>query len=250
MNNLGKKLGVPVLGAAAIILSGCNFLTGLERDLDVVLYAKGEVFDTCTVNIFNNYYVKEDVKVTEPGYIFWGWSPKEDYIPEVDDASLLIKNKKVIRYNDVAQWKLPDSNKLDLYAVIAPRPVYDLVVGWYDKVATSGLDQTIMNKFSTGLKTYLTSEGKDVATMKIDVRAYDGDVATVGSKVNADTDVDILLGMGNNITSTGGIETKGRIDGVTMGAKTGRNIALLSDKELASLVFEWCKTAEAQALLK
>ncbi len=232
-----------------MILSGCNFLTGLEKNLTVILNTEDGVFATCQVNIFNNYYLKETPPVSDPSYMFYGWSPKEDFIPEVDDSSLLITNKQVIRYNDVVQWALPDSETVDLYAVIAPRPVYDLVIGWYNKVSTSGLTEDIINKYVGGVEAYLDSQGHDHTALKIDVRGYEGDVATVGSKVNADTDVNVLVGMGGNIQTQGGINYVDLIDDLTMGTKSKRNIALIVENTLGRLVFEWSKTAEAQALL-
>lgn len=249
MNKIRRKLVLPALGATAMILSGCNFLTGLEKDLTVVLNTEDGVFATCQVNIFNNYYLKETPPVSDTTYMFYGWSPKEDFIPEVDDSSLLLTNKQVIRYNDVVQWAQKDSNIVDLYAVIAPRPVYDLVIGWYNKVSTSGLTEDIINKYVDGVEAYLDSQGHDHNNLKIDVRGYEGDVATVGSKVNADTDVNVLVGMGSNIQSQGGINYVELIDGITMGTKTKRNIALVVENTLGRLVFEWSKTAEAQALL-
>ena len=247
MNNLGKKLSV--LGMASVLLSGCNWLTGFEKDLTVILNVSGEVYGTCVVNSFNNYYIKDDFVAPDPGDIFWGWSPKEDYIPEVDDPSLLLVNKKVIRYADVCKWALPDTDNIDLFAIFAPKPVYDLVVAWYNKPATSGCTEEIMGRYTDGLYDYLTTQSYTPASMKIDIRGYEGDVATVGSKVNADDDVDIIIGMGNNITTQGGIETLDRFDNVTIGAKTGRNICRLSDSELSILVFEWMKTEPALGLL-
>ncbi len=238
-----------MLGAASILLSGCNFLTGLEKNLTVVLNTDDGVFATCSVNIFNNYYLKETPIVEDPTYMFYGWSPKEDFIPEVDDSSLLLTNKQVIRYNDVKAYALPDSAIVNLYSVIAPRPVYDLVVGWYNKVSTSGLTEEIVNKYVAGMESYLDSQGHDHSSLKIDVRGYEGDVATVGSKVNADTDVNVLLGMGTNIQTQGNINYVELIEGVAMGNKTGRNIALVVENELGRLIFDWSKTAEAQALL-
>ena len=68
----------------------------------------------------------------------------------------------------------------------------------------------------------------------------------MGVQVNSQGDVDILLGMGNNITTTGKIETLERVD-YTMGGK-GRNIARLTDDELTKLVFAWLQTDEVRAL--
>ena len=64
--------------------------------------------------------------------------------------------------------------------------------------------------------------------------------------MNSQGDVDILLGMGGNITSTGGIETLDKVD-YTIGGK-GRNIARLTDDDLTKMIFAWLQTDEVRAL--
>ena len=86
-------------------------------------------------------------------------------------------------------------------------------------------------------------------SINVVIREYEADlnVAGVGEKVNADGDVDILLGMGKNITSTGKIEVIERVDDYTMGGKS-RNIARLTADDLTVIVFSWMKTDEVRAL--
>lgn len=86
-------------------------------------------------------------------------------------------------------------------------------------------------------------------SINVVIREYEAalDVAGVGEKVNAAGDVDILLGMGKNITSTGKIEVIERVDDYTMGGK-GRNIARLTADDLTVIVFSWLKTDEVRAL--
>lgn len=129
---------------------------------------------------------------------------------------------------------------------------FELVIGWYAKTSTTGLDQAVIDSFTTSLTSYV--DGLEAAmgegvSINVVIREYEADlnVAGVGEKVNADGDVDILLGMGKNITSTGKIEVIERVDDYTMGGK-GRNIARLTADDLTVIVFSWMKTDEVRAL--
>ena len=133
-------------------------------------------------------------------------------------------------------------------------PVYEseLVVGWYSKTGTSGLDTTVMRTHKKALYAYLESEKIDLANTNVIIRAYNGDVADVQNAVTADGDVDLMLGM-----------KKFELEGVTMEVqndvamgstaiekpKTDRRIHLVSESKLAKLVFEWLKTDGARGSL-
>ncbi|MEG2015058.1 MAG: hypothetical protein RR086_04935, partial [Clostridia bacterium] len=157
-----------------------------------------------------------------------------------------------VRYDDVKD--IVKGSVVTLYAVFGNKPVepvvtYDLVIGWYAKEATSGLTETIMASYETALKTYLTSQGKDVSKLKIAIRPYDGDVATSCGNIIKAGDVNVLLGWGGNLTSTGGITAIARASGIKMGGKS-RYIDLIAETELARLVFTWSSTdAAALAVL-
>lgn len=126
-------------------------------------------------------------------------------------------------------------------------PTTELVIGWYAKTSTTGLTQDMMSAFETSLTAYLAQLGlTDTVTLEIREYSADLDVAGVGEQVNGQGDVDILLGMGNNITTTGKIETLERVD-YTMGGK-GRNIARLTDDDLTKMIFAWLQTDEVRAL--
>lgn len=122
-----------------------------------------------------------------------------------------------------------------------------LVIGWYAKTSTTGLTQEMITAFETSLTAYLAQLGlTDTVTLEIRKYSADLDVAGVGEQVNSQGDVDILLGMGGNITSTGGIETLDKVD-YTIGGK-GRNIARLTDDDLTKMIFAWLQTDEVRAL--
>ncbi|MBO4572628.1 MAG: hypothetical protein J5762_02535 [Clostridia bacterium] len=120
-----------------------------------------------------------------------------------------------------------------------------LVIAWYAKTSTSGLTEELVTSFVDELKTYLATQGATNEQLAdVIVRAYgDGDansVAEVGAAVNADGDVDVILGMGNNITSTGGIACEQRTDAnLVMGTATKRIIARLTTADIAKTAYDW-----------
>ena len=222
------------------VLSGCAAVKGLERDVQVILENDGEYVGTYTVNQFNNAVVPE---MEKEDLMFRGWSVLEDWTEE-DGDYYLTENTGLIRYDDIKDFVVGDSLSITLYAAYAPIPERDLVIAWYDKETTSGLNQSYMDSFRTQLYAYLTSQGYSPESMDIVIRGYSGDVGTTCSEIMKDSDVDIMVGWSStsNITNTGGlvegedfIENNG---GITIGAKE-RYAARLTDTELCNLVYEW-----------
>ena len=66
--------------------------------------------------------------------------------------------------------------------------------------------------------------------------------------VNKDRYIDVLIGFGKNIGSTGGVEYINNIGGIIMGGKE-RYITQLTEKETAVKVFNWLQTPEGNASL-
>ena len=222
------------------VLSGCAAVKGLERDVQVILENDGEYVGTYTVNQFNNAVVPE---MEKEDLMFRGWSVLEDWTEE-DGDYYLTENTGLIRYDDIKDFVVGDSLSITLYAAYAPIPERDLVIAWYDKETTSGLNQSYMDSFKTQLYAYLTSQGYSPESMDIVIRGYSGDVGTTCSEIMKDSDVDIMVGWSStsNITNTGGlvegedfIENNG---GITIGAKE-RYAARLTDTELCNLVYKW-----------
>lgn len=226
--------------ACLVALSGCAAVKGLERDVQVILENDGEYVGTYTVNQFNNAVVPE---MEKEDLMFRGWSVLEDWTEE-DGDYYLTENTGLIRYDDIKDFVVGDSLSITLYAAYAPIPARDLVIAWYDKETTSGLNQSYMDAFQTQLYAYLTSQGYTPESMDIVIRGYSGDVGTTCSEIMKDSDVDIMVGWSStsNITNTGGlvegedfIENNG---GITIGAKE-RYAARLTDTELCNLVYKW-----------
>ena len=226
--------------ACLVALSGCAAVKGLERDVQVILENDGEYVGTYTVNQFNNAVVPE---MEKEDLMFRGWSVLEDWTEE-DGDYYLTESTGLIRYDDIKDFVVGDSLSITLYAAYAPIPARDLVIAWYDKETTSGLNQSYMDSFKTQLYAYLTSQGYSPESMDIVIRGYSGDVGTTCSEIMKDSDVDIMVGWSStsNITNTGGlvegedfIENNG---GITIGAKE-RYAARLTDTELCNLVYKW-----------
>lgn len=226
--------------ACLVALSGCAAVKGLERDVQVILENDGEYVGTYTVNQFNNAVVPE---MEKDDLMFMGWSVLENWTEE-DGDYYLTENTGLIRYDDIKDFVVGDSLSITLYAAYAPIPERDLVIAWYDKETTSGLNQSYMDAFQTQLYAYLTSQGYSPESMDIVIRGYSGDVGTTCSEIMKDSDVDIMVGWSStsNLTNTGGlvegedfIENNG---GVTIGAKE-RYAARLTDTQLCNLVYEW-----------
>lgn len=244
---LRRVLPLVAMFACVFSLAGCSAVKVFEKDVNVVLESEGEYLDSYTVNIFNNAVVGELPE--KDGYDFLGWTLKKDYVVGEDSEELLLPDAGLIHYNDVKDAVVGKSATVILYAVFGEKPAYDFVVGWYGKTSTTGLTQTMMDNFATALYAYMTSQGYEPENMLIDIREYASElgVADVGTAVNNAGDVDILIGMGANITSTGGIATLDLESDYTVAGKS-RNVARLTDDELTVLIFEWMKTDEVRAI--
>lgn len=224
------------------VLYGCNALGGLEKDVEVTVMTDGQTWGTYTVNAFNNAVVP----VPDPpqGKVFYGWTADSDW-QNKDAASIAVTaNKGLIRYDDVKDGA--KDGKITLYAVFTDAPKRDLVVAWYDKETTSGLNQAVMDTFTTELNAYLTEQGKTPADMDIDVRGYQGDVGTTCSEIKNDGDVDIMIGWSgkSNLNDKGGwvagtdfLASYGKI--TLTNATKARYAQRITDTELCNLVYAW-----------
>lgn len=180
-----------------------------------------------------------------------GMTSGTDFLENVSGIPMGGKPRYIARVTDTAITKL-------VFAWLQTQPAQDslaaveitdtkLVIGWYAKTSTTGLTQDMISAFETSLTAYLAQLGlTDTVTLEIREYSADLDVAGVGEQVNSQGDVDILLGMGNNITTKGKIETLERVD-YTMGGKN-RNIARLTDDDLTKMIFAWLQTDEVRAL--
>lgn len=224
-------------------LTGCTFVRGLEKDLQVALKFNDELYASVTVNAFNNAVVEEPfVK----GMKFKGWSPKADW-KEGDDEALVLPNTGLIRYDDVKDYVKGNELSVTLYGIVTEIPQHDIAIAWYNKSSTSGLDQTAMDTFKTKLYAFLTEQGYKPDDMDIVIRGYEGDVGTSCGAIMKDGDIDIMVGWAGytNLRDTGGM-TPGEdflenVSNITIGSKA-RYSARKTDTEMSKLVYQWIQT--------
>ena len=121
-----------------------------------------------------------------------------------------------------------------------------LVIAWYAKTTTSGIEQANMDTLQTELISFLT--GKNY-TQQVVVRAYgtgetDNDVATTCAQIRTDGDVDIMIGWSttSNLTDKGGmiegvdfLENNGKVQ---VGSKS-RYAARNTDDAVTNLAYNW-----------
>lgn len=137
-------------------LAGCSAVKGFEKDLQVVLESNGEYYGCYTVNIFNNAVVPEP----EPpgGKIFIGWTVQENGEGPNGSVVLVSENRELLRYDDVKDYVDGERLSVTLYAAFEDVPKRDLVIAWYAKTDTSGLDQDAMDALQVKLYEYLASQ--------------------------------------------------------------------------------------------
>ena len=142
---------------------------------------------------------------------------------------------------------------------------YYLVVGWWETTKfeddgvtpkiTSSLTVDTVRVFYANLKLYLKACGATEDQLKsIQFRNYSSaEVAEMGAKVNEDGDVDLLIGVGNNINSTAGVSLFEGNDGkqtAKMGTQgLSRYVALPNHEEMNNVainVYDWIKTEVGQ----
>lgn len=141
----------------------------------------------------------------------------------------------------VYEWLKTDEARALL---LTPEAQTKLVIGWYAKSGTSGLDQTIIDNFTAGLNEYLAALGYTTENLEVEIVGFDGKVDEVIAQVEAKGDVDIMVGM-KAFDYDGVMDVQ---NDVAMGKKTDRRIHLLDDDALTLAVFDWLKTDDARAL--
>lgn len=193
-----------------------------------------------------------------------GWIEGENYIDHVGKVQVGSTARYATRLTDTELCNLVYTWIQNEYGEGAtPPPVNPddpipasesrLVVAWYDN-SVSGLTQTIIDNFTTGLNAYLTAEGFNVNDLTIRLRAYGDDVATSCGNIMSDGDVDIMLGWGGNINDPlKGNMVEGKdfienIGSIAMGGKT-RYITRITDTALVNKVFDWIEAGNAADLL-
>ena len=240
--------------ASIIGMNGCALLKGLEKSCDVT-FVGGVPFDTAHVTTFDNGLTPHVEKTSIPAdHKFFGWTALDPDTVHYSDPGFkhkYVDYDGIVRYDDIKNHI--QNGKVTMYPLYiheSELPINYLVVGWYAKTGTSGLSSTQINRWKVDLMNFLENDvhATEDQLSKVVIRAYDGNVGTIGSLINKDGDVDVFLGAGPNLKSDGGVEYVARTSGIPMGSES-RYIYQLSDRTIAKTVYEWSITPEGHAAL-
>ncbi len=251
-----KKRRLPIIATS---IASLLFLGSCAEELpapDVEEYAHHYLVSFYVDNeLYQTARVKEGETVgdiieapTKDDYNFVGWQTSDgvafDLNATVINSSLDVYAKFELKSKPVTS---EDEASLNVTDTKDPTKDYFLVIGWYGKTSKSGLDADLMKHFYLNVRVFLRAKGvseDDLA--KISVRQYgdaDTDVAPMGKLINADGDVDILVGVGSNLSDAdkGNVPSLELDGGIPMGGQT-RYIARLTENETGKLLYDFIKT--------
>ena len=188
------------------------------------------------------------------GYLFEGWALTVG--GEIVDLTTYVINEETTFY---AVFKEAQDTGLSVDDVKEEGKTYYLVLGWWEvndpddpTKVTSHLTKTTVRLFYQNIINYLKASGAtDENIANIQFRNYaTATVAQMGEKINADGDVDIVIGVGNNINSTAGCTLYNSSNDykfqTPMGDGTARYVACLSNAtELGVSTYTWLKNTDA-----
>lgn len=253
-----KKVFYLTISILMVLTMSSCIAKSFEKELNIVFMYEGEYVSSGTITQFKNIKTPELSEAYIPdGYKFFGWTPLDPNTVKATDPDFdnkYIGDGKMLHWSDVNEYA--SNSTVICHALMIdkdeiPVPYHYVVIAWYDKVATSGLDSNLMSTFQNSLFAYLRSQGvteEDINTIVI--RGYTGNVGTSCGQIMDDEDVDIMFGWSSisNVTSTGGMSEEMLLEAETsfsVGAKT-RSVYRLSEKDTAKLVFNWMKTEECR----
>ena len=225
--------------------SACSLTGKLEKDVQVYLETSDGLLGPYTVNAFNNAIVP--AQEAPRGKKQLGWTDDKNWNEKDIKNVSVSENVGLIRYDDVKNYA--KKGKVTLYPVFGEITRHDIAIAWYDKKKTSGLNQSVMDKFEDDLKAYLTEQGMNPAEMDIVIRGYAGNVGPSCGNIMNDSDIDIMIGWAgrSNIEGTGGLKAGEdflqNYGNITLtGAEKARYAARLGDTDLVKQVYNWILT--------
>ncbi len=216
--------------------------------VDNALYKTARVEAGATVNV--------EIEAPEKdGFTFEGWQTSDG---TSFDLATGVVNSNLSLY---AQFKAvgtgtPTENPWDDLNVLGekdPTKEYSLVIAWYGKTSTSGIDENVMKHFYYNVRAYLTEKGVAQSDLdNISVRMFDDDgQADVAAKIVEQGDVDLAFGAGNKLGTS--LEELGKPvleqeKGFTINGVSGRYHFRLSDKPIAVDLFNYVCTEEGMKM--
>lgn len=221
----------------------------------VKFYSEDALYKTLKVNentTIGSANVDDPIK---QGYSFVNWVDMNNNVVDLDTY---VVTKNVNLYATFEEVITDDT--LIVNAEKEEGVDYYLVVGWWETTKanddgtpkiTSSLNVSTVRLFYANLNLYLEAYGATSDQMDlVQFRDYStAEVAEMGEKINTDGDVDLMIGVGNNINTTAQVAlyegNDGKID-CNMGTQQlSRKVALLNHEEmnpLAISIFDWLKT--------
>lgn len=158
------------------------------------------------------------------GYKFVGWAV-------VADGEIVFEVGTAVSMYDLQDYR--DANgEIRLYAIYEVRVANEgLIIGiWNRYVNAEEVGADTAQKIEAAYRAYMTENN---LTFDVEFRVYsESAVADFGAAVNKDGDVDVILGAGANIQSSGGVAYIARAY-MTYEGLTGRYAVLLTDTERA-----------------
>ena len=225
----------------------------------VQFYVEDELYKTLKVEDGSTIGSSKVDAPIKSGFTFVNWV---DSAKEVIDLDSYVVTKALKLYATFEEVVTDDT--LIVNGVKEEGKEYYLVVGWWETTSlnedgtpkiTSSLTVDTVRLFYSNLNLYLKAYGAtDEQIKNVQFRDYStAAVAEMGEKINADGDVDLMIGVGNNINSTAGVELFEGNDGkqtANMGSEgKSRYVALPNHENMnkvAISVFDWIKTETGQ----
>ena len=242
-----KRISTFAISICVVALTSCGMMKGLEHDITVAIRNNGELYYSGVVNEFNNIILpKMDKSYIQEGMKFAGYTVDKNWTVE-DGLDLLYKEGTLLRYKNIKQYAYGGGVELHSQFVSQDTPLtlqHYVTLGWYNKPGTSGLTENIIKKLTADLTTYLKDNGATDEDLKdFVVKGYEGNVGAIGSAINEDDNVDVFVGAGKNLKSTGGVDFVERFEATqNYGSVDSRWVYLLRDKPAARLVYDYCNS--------
>lgn len=203
-----------------------SYLTGIEdTEAEVTIYGDNDLTEVTKVdNILKIEAIKPIITIPDT-YVFIGWSKEKDAKTPLIEAGSM---DTAITYASVKDY-LTDG-KIALYPVYEIPEKDKLVVSVWNKNFT-WVTQEEITSIKNGFNTYLTQNAVNLNNLEITwiIETLTG-VADLGNSVINAGNVDIIVGNGANVTTTGKVETFARNSIQTSIVAAEREVSLLNEE--------------------
>ena len=225
----------------------------------VQFYVEDELFKTLKVEDGSTIGSDKVGTPTKEGFSFVAWEDESKTVIDLDTYVVTSALKLYATFEEIIT-----DDTLIVNGTKEEGKEYYLVVGWWETTAlnddgtpkiTSSLTVDTVRLFYANLNLYLKAYGAtDEQIKNVQFRDYSTEkVAEMGAMINEDADVDLVIGVGNNINSSAGVSLFEENDGKTtapMGSQgLSRYVALPNHEvmnNVAIFVFDWIKTETGQ----